>query len=61
MVVDRGDAGAVVLIALRAGSRCAAVVEGVAGGALLLADEHDVAAAATARAASRHRLNEQVE
>ena len=61
VVVEGGDAGAVVMTVLGAGPPCTAVVGGVDGGGLLFPDEHDVAAAATATAARRHRLNAQVE
>lgn len=60
------DVGTAEVGALGAGTFCAgtvsaAVVERVDGGGALLCDEHEVATATTATAASRRRLNEQLE
>ncbi len=60
-VVVRADVGGVVMTSLVVGTLPAAVVDGVGVDGALLPDEHDVATAASATAASRHRLNEQVE
>ncbi len=62
-VVARADVDVVVMTSPVVGTLPGAVVDGVGmgGEGALLPDEHDVATAASTTAASRRRLNEQIE
>ena len=60
MVVAWVEVGAVLVTVLDAPAPGAVVGGGVGRAGPLLPDEHDVAATANARAASRGRLNEEV-